>query len=189
MVRQGYVGDPLSAYVWAILLAIINPWWAYLSSTSTFSFSPIKSLRDGIFKLLRRPGINSKELIPPACAGIFEQSMEAGNRVGIGLSYRHARLQRRGIDSLESIPWLLKGLKIRSLAVRRYDNPTLDEPAAAAAGGGGGGDPVLMDLTRFLASIDCSKIPAQVLGRGSTGIPKFYTLIPEQLFKGVFLNF
>ncbi len=26
------------------------------------------------------------------CAGIFKQSMEAGNRVGIGLSYRPARL-------------------------------------------------------------------------------------------------
>ncbi len=29
-----------------------------------------------------------------ACAGILEQSMGARNRVGIGLSYRPARLQR-----------------------------------------------------------------------------------------------
>jgi hypothetical protein len=42
-------------------------------------------------------------------AGIFYQSMEAGNRVGIGLSYRPARLHRLAdFDSLESIPGLLK---------------------------------------------------------------------------------
>jgi hypothetical protein len=62
-------------------------------------------------------------------AGILEQSKEAGNRVGIRLSYRPARLQRlaesipvfhkslkipspatlaAGIDSMESIPGLLK---------------------------------------------------------------------------------
>jgi hypothetical protein len=33
------------------------------------------------------------------CAGIFKQPMGAGNRVGIGLSYRPARLNS-GIDSL-----------------------------------------------------------------------------------------
>jgi hypothetical protein len=84
LVRQGHVGEPLSAYglsLWAILLAIINPWWAFLSSASTFSFSPIKSLRDGIFKLLRSPGINSKEQIPPACAGIYGSWEPSRNRV------------------------------------------------------------------------------------------------------------
>ncbi len=44
------------------------------------------------------------------CAGIFEQSMGARNRVGIGLSYRPARLQRLA----ESIPWnrLLGSIKV-----------------------------------------------------------------------------
>jgi hypothetical protein len=36
-----------------------------------------------------------------ACAGIFKQSMVARNRVGIGLSYRPARLHRLA----EFIPW------------------------------------------------------------------------------------
>jgi hypothetical protein len=60
--------------------------------------------RDGIFKLLRSPGIDSKKSIQPAyvaCAGILEQSMGARNRVGIGLSYWPARLHRLE----ESIPW------------------------------------------------------------------------------------
>jgi hypothetical protein len=42
-------------------------------------------IRDGIFKLLRSPGIDSKEAIPPAyvaCVGIFKRSMGARNRVG-----------------------------------------------------------------------------------------------------------
>ncbi len=49
-------------------------------------------------------------------AGIFKQSIGARNRVGIGLSYRPARLVHRanGVDSLESILWLLKSLKIRA---------------------------------------------------------------------------
>ncbi len=41
-------------------------------------------------------------------AGIFEQDMRARNRVGIGLSYRPARLHRLA----EAIPGLLKNLKI-----------------------------------------------------------------------------
>jgi hypothetical protein len=37
------------------------------------------------------------------CAGIFKQSMGARNRLGIGLSYRPASLQKAGgIASLES---------------------------------------------------------------------------------------
>jgi hypothetical protein len=45
-----------------------------------------------------------------ACAGILEHSMEARNRVGIGLSYRPARLHRLA----ESIPWnrFLGSLKV-----------------------------------------------------------------------------
>jgi hypothetical protein len=49
-------------------------------------------------------GIDSKESIAPlyvALAGIFKQSMGARNRVGIGLSYRPARLHRLA----EFIPW------------------------------------------------------------------------------------
>jgi hypothetical protein len=42
--------------------------------------------------------------------------MGARNRVGIGLSYRPARLHRAdGINPLESIPGLHKRLKIRAL--------------------------------------------------------------------------
>ncbi len=41
-------------------------------------------------------------------AGIFEHSMEAGNRVGIGLSYRPARLH----SLAELVHGLLKSLKI-----------------------------------------------------------------------------
>jgi hypothetical protein len=61
--------------------------------------------------------------------------MEASNRLGMGLLYRPARLHRLA----ESIPGLLRSLKIPSLA-GGYDNPI---------------------PTRFLASTDCSKIPAQ----------------------------
>ncbi len=52
-----------------------------------------------IFKLLKSPRIDSYEPMPPgcvACAGIFEQSMRARNRVRIVLSYRPARLHRQG---------------------------------------------------------------------------------------------
>jgi hypothetical protein len=46
---------------------------------------------------------------------IFKQSKWARNRVGIGLSYRLARIHRAGeIDSLESIFGLFKSLKIRA---------------------------------------------------------------------------
>ncbi len=49
------------------------------------------------------------------CAGIFKQIMGARNRVGIGLSYRPARLH----SLAELVPWnlylgLLKSLKIRA---------------------------------------------------------------------------
>jgi hypothetical protein len=56
---------------------------------------------------------------------------------GIGLSYRPARLHRLA----ESIPGLLKSLKIPTLA-GRYDNAI---------------------PTRFLTPIDCLKIPAQLI--------------------------
>jgi hypothetical protein len=49
------------------------------------------------------------------CAEILEQSMGVRNRVGIRLSYRPARLYRQG----ESIPKLLKSLKIPSLIAER----------------------------------------------------------------------
>jgi hypothetical protein len=48
-------------------------------------------------------------------AEIFKQSMGARNRVGMGLSYRPARLHRLGgTHSLESLPGLHKRLKIRA---------------------------------------------------------------------------
>jgi hypothetical protein len=53
-------------------------------------------------------------------AGIFKQSMGARNPVGIGLSYRPARLHRLAagvMDSLESILGLLKFLKIQALCL------------------------------------------------------------------------
>ncbi len=55
--------------------------------------------------------LNNKENI----AGLFKQSMGARNRVGVGLSYRLARLQTGGIGSLKTILGLLKSLKIRAL--------------------------------------------------------------------------
>jgi hypothetical protein len=54
-------------------------------------------------------------MISPS-AGILEQSMVARNRVGIGLSYRpQDYIGVGGIDSLQSIPGLLKSLKIPAL--------------------------------------------------------------------------
>jgi hypothetical protein len=49
-------------------------------------------------------------------AGIFKQSTRARNRVGIGLSYRPARLHYTAWQngSLESILGLYKSLKIRA---------------------------------------------------------------------------
>jgi hypothetical protein len=49
-------------------------------------------------------------------AGILKQSMGARNRVGIGLSYRSVRLHRLA----ESIPGLLKSIKIKSLDIYLY---------------------------------------------------------------------
>ncbi len=58
----------------------------------------------------------SKDLVDEFCAGIFERSMGARNRIGKGFSYRPARLpQPGGIGSLESILGLFEGLKIRAL--------------------------------------------------------------------------
>jgi hypothetical protein len=51
-------------------------------------------------------------------AGILEQSMGARNRVGIGLSYRSARLHRLAELTMKSILGLLKSLKIRALLDR-----------------------------------------------------------------------
>jgi hypothetical protein len=46
--------------------------------------------------------------------------MGAKNRVRIGLLHRPARLHTLGNDFLESIPGLLKSLKIPSLVYRLY---------------------------------------------------------------------
>ncbi len=87
---------------------------------------------NGIFKLFGSPGIDYY-VAWRSSAGILEQPMGTRNRVGIGLSYRDARLHRLA----ESIPGLLKSIKIPY----QYDIPI---------------------LTRFLALIDCPKIPAQI---------------------------
>jgi hypothetical protein len=54
----------------------------------------------------------------PASARILEQSMGARNRVGIGLSYRPARLQRLA----ELIPWngFLGSLKVSLYRLRLH---------------------------------------------------------------------
>jgi hypothetical protein len=105
---------------------------------------------------LRRPGINSEELIRKFQhrAGIYKQSMGTRNRVGIGLLYRPARahickpFQEPGIDSQsgrpvgqpylyrfarirrlassESIPGLLKRLQIRAQATLASGNGSLE---------------------------------------------------------------
>ncbi len=52
------------------------------------------------------------EIPASACAGVFKQSMGARNRVGLGWSYRPARLQASVVDSLESNLGFLKSIKI-----------------------------------------------------------------------------
>jgi hypothetical protein len=63
-----------------ILVPVVRPRSAFGMPTAQ---SPI-------FKLLMSPGINSASYV--ARAGIFKHSMVARNRLGIGLSYRPARL-------------------------------------------------------------------------------------------------
>ncbi len=106
--------------------------------------------RDGSFKLLRSPGIDSKESSPPAYVACrarickpFKESMNrfpASRTDATTLFVVPARqaTSAGGIDSLESIPGLHKSLPIRALGVR-YANPI---------------------LTQFLVPIGCSKIPA-----------------------------
>jgi hypothetical protein len=99
-------------------------------------------VRGGIFKLLWSLFIDSKESIPRAfvaCVGFVQQFIWARNRVGIGLSYRPPGYICWRNWFLESILELLKSIKIRPL-VGRCDTPI---------------------LSRFLAPIDCCKIPAQ----------------------------
>jgi hypothetical protein len=56
------------------------------------------------------------------CAAILGQSMGVRNRVGIGLSYRPARLHRLAESTpWELIPGLLKSLKIRALFSRNNE--------------------------------------------------------------------
>ncbi len=73
-----------------------------------------------LFQPPRRAGSNQhgpiKDSFPPLfSAGILEQSLQARNLVGIGLSYWPARLHRLA----ELVPWnrflLLKSLRIPSL--------------------------------------------------------------------------
>jgi hypothetical protein len=64
-------------------------------------------------------GQDRRHLFVTPCTGILEQSIGARNRVGKGLPYRPARLHRLA----ESIPGLLKSLKIPSLATPLYTPP------------------------------------------------------------------
>ncbi len=57
--------------------------------------------------------------------------MVARSRVEIGLSYQPARLQAGVIDSLESIPGLLKSLKIPALALHAKRESS-DDPVGCA---------------------------------------------------------
>ncbi len=81
--------------------------WKKKSSVLFFLFQNQQqqlSSRARIFKRLWSPGVDSKEWIPPAYvawAGIFKNSMGARHRLGIGLSYRPARLHRLA----ELMPW------------------------------------------------------------------------------------
>jgi hypothetical protein len=89
-------------------------------------------VRDGIFKLSRSPGIDFKKLIPPAYVACRARICKPFKKPRNRFpAWRNPSL---GIDSR-----LHKRLQIRALA-GRYDNPI---------------------PTRFLALIDCSKIPAQ----------------------------
>ncbi len=59
---------------------------------------------------------NGRKLLFQFCAGIFEQSVWAWNRVEIELAYRPARLHSLAeLVPLEPILVLLKSLKIRAL--------------------------------------------------------------------------
>jgi hypothetical protein len=92
-----------------------------------------------------------------ASARFIEKSMRARYRVGIGWSFRPASrdgifkhfLRSPGIDSKESIP----PSYVPSSLAGWYDNPT---------------------PSRFLAPIDCSKIPAQSLHRLEESIPGLF---------------
>ncbi len=78
--------------------------------------------REGFLKLLRSPGIDSLELIPPgfvASVGNLSPAMGSRNQVGIGLSYRPASLCSLATQFqtrfLESIPRTIAGLKFPNL--------------------------------------------------------------------------
>jgi hypothetical protein len=85
----------------------VNQMWARLTLSLT--------IRARICKLLRSPGIDSKEAIPQsyvACAEILEESIGARNRVGIELLVPACQATKAGgIDSLDSVPGLLKNFK------------------------------------------------------------------------------
>jgi hypothetical protein len=99
---------------------------SYDVSVSGFFWICHVPIYHGIFKLLRSPGIYLKESIPSnyvVSPGILEQSMGARKRVGIGLSYRPARLHRLAGRYVKSVPIAaIDCYKIPALA-GRYDNP------------------------------------------------------------------
>jgi hypothetical protein len=87
--------------------------------------------------------------------------MGARNRVGIGLLYLPARLHRLA----ESIPWnrflyplkVFKKTKVRIFKLVRSTRIDSKEPIARLCSRAGRYNPI---PPRFLASIDCLKIPA-----------------------------
>ncbi len=94
---------------------------------------------DSIFKLLRSPGIDSKESIPPAyvtCVGNLSPAKGIRNQVGIGLPNRPA--------SLFSLATQFQTRFLESFLAPQQDLSFR-----------------LSTTTWFLAPLDCFKIPAQ----------------------------
>ncbi len=116
-------------------------------------------LRARVFKLEVHESIPSNQFRHPtyvACAEIFKQSMEARNRVRIGLSNRPAIA--RTVKPLRS-PRIDPKEPMCSMA-GRYDNPI---------------------LTWFLAPIDSLKIPTQATQPG--GIVSFLSVFKDRFQK------
>ncbi len=116
-------------------------------SGSSFLCVPFRLFqsRARIFKLLRSPGIDSKELIPPAY--VAWRAWDENLSLAMG----------RGINSRNRVwNWVAKLHRLSG----RYDNPM---PTWFLAPIAGLKLPTLYDNpipTRFLAPIGCSKIPA-----------------------------
>ncbi len=127
-----------------VLFAGPSLFLSYIVSRTSRNILVLTMFWGGIFKLLRSPGIDSKESIPPRICSLspyFSTLMEHRNRVQGINSASLCSLAGR-YDNTIPTRFLapIDCLKIPALA-GRYDNTI---------------------LTRFLVPIDCSKIPAQI---------------------------